>query len=371
MANSEKPIKVSVYGKNLATLKEITDALSAAIKTVPGLKDVESSFSRGRPEFHFTIDRQKAFSFGLAPAQIQAALEAANLGKVVTSFRTGNEEIDIRVILDDRYRESMEWISTIPLKTATGRIIPLGQFVSIERKDGPATISRDSKYRVGTVDANLSGIALGAAVLEVKKKIEHIEKTLPEGYTIEFKGQYENMKDASIQLMVAFMIAVLLVFMVMAISFESLVQPLVVMFTVPLSVIGVILALLLSGRPFSIVAFVSVIILVGVVTNNGIVLIDYVNRLRRTGMSVKDALIEGGKTRVRPILITAGTTIFGAVPLAFSRGDGAEINNPLALVLIGGLASSTFLTLFILPIVYMYFDRLGQAIKNGVKRFIG
>lgn len=371
MASNKKPVEVNVYGKNLITLREITDSIAAVMKTVPGLKDIESSFSKGRPEYHFAVDRQKALTYGLAPIQIQAALEAANLGKVVTIFRTQDEEIDMRVMLDDRYRKTMDWIKNIPVKTAMGQIVPLSQFVTVSQKEGPTTIYRDSKYRVGTVDANLSGMALGSAVGGVKMKIKRLEQALPEGYTIQFKGQYENMQETFIQLFLGFLIAVLLVYMVMASSFESLMHPFVIMFTLPLSIIGVILALLFSGRPFSVVAFVSSIILVGVVVNNGIVLIDFVNRLRAGGMGIREALIEGSKTRIRPILITAGTTIFGAVPLAFSRGEGSEINNPLALVLIGGLASSTFLTLFVLPVIYMYFDRAGSFIKRSTKKFLG
>jgi HAE1 family hydrophobic/amphiphilic exporter-1 len=370
-SGSGKPVSIHVYGNDLKTLRDISQNIADIIGGVPGLKDIESSFSKARPEFHFSIDRQKALLYGLAPYQVQTALEAANLGIVSTQLRTGEDEIDLRVILNKRFRADLEYLRQFPLKTPTGAIIPLSQVATLTEEQGPVTIDRDNKFRVGIVDANLAGRPLGGVVKDIKAKLASVEKSLPDGYSLEFKGEFEDMQDAFGQLLLALLIAILLIYMIMASQFESLVHPFVIMFTIPLAAIGVVWILLLLGKTLSIVTFMGIIILVGIVVSNGIVMIDYVNQVRERGTSVHDALLEGCQTRLRPVIITAAATIVGMIPMAFFSGAEGSQMSPMALAVIGGLISSTLLTLFVIPVVYQYIDRFSGWVKHHVKRAIG
>ena len=371
MSGDEKPINVRVYGKDLGTLRSIADRVAEIMGSVEGLRDIESSFAKGRPEYHFVLNRRKALRLGLMPAQVQQAIETANLGRIATRLRTGEDEIDVRVIVDERFREDLDRIGSIPLRAAGGASVPLRQVVEIRRREGPLVIRRDNKLRVGVVDANLVERDLASAVEEIKEKIGRIRGSLPSGYSVSFKGQFEDMQETFRDLGLALAIAVLLVYMVMASLFESLTHPFVVLTTFPLSIIGVVWILLATGKTFSVVAFIGVIILCGIVVNNGIVMIDFVNHLRREGLSVKDALVRAGETRVRPVLITAGTTIMGMLPMALSRSEGSELRAPMSLTVIGGLLSATVLTLVVVPIAYFYIDRIGEWFKGGIKRIVG
>ncbi len=365
-----KPIKINIYGNNLATLRDISENIMGVIRSVPGLNDIESSFSKSRPEYHFIIDRQKALLFGLTPYQVQKAIEAANLGTVFSRLRTGDEEIDIRVILDKKFRDDLEYLKLLPIKTPGGAVITLSQVATIVQSEGPIAINRDNKFRTGLVDANISGRPLGTIMKDIQGRIAPIEKSLPSGYSINFGGEYKDMQEAFVQLMLALLLGILLVYMVMAAQFESLIHPMVIMFTIPLALIGVIWILLIFGKTISVSSFMGFIILSGIVVSNGIVMVDYVNQLRHRGMGTHDALVEGGKTRLRPVIITAGATIMGMIPLALDRSEGSAMSGPLALSVIGGLITATFLTLFIVPVMYQYFDRLGEFVKRGVKKVI-
>jgi HAE1 family hydrophobic/amphiphilic exporter-1 len=366
-----KPLTVHIYGNNLSTLRDIAQNVLSVVKTIPGVKEVESSFSKSRPEYHFVIDRQKALLYGLAPLQVQMALQSANLGTVATQLRTGDEEIDIRVILDKKYRDRLDYLRQLPLKTPMGVTIPLSQVVTIVPAEGPVVIKRDNKYRVGIVDANISGRPLGAIVSDVKTLLAPIEKSLPAGYSISYKGDYESMQESFQQLALALILAVLLIYMVMASQFESLVHPFTIMFTIPLAGIGVVWILLLLGKTLSMVSFLGIIILTGIVVSNGIVMVDYINQCRTRGMAIRDALLEGCKTRLRPVIITAGATIIAMIPMGFFGGAEGAATSSMALSVIGGLISATFLTLFIVPLVYLAFDRFGTWVKGRFKKVIG
>jgi HAE1 family hydrophobic/amphiphilic exporter-1 len=368
---SDKPLTVHIYGNNLATLSDISQNVLNVLKSIPGVKEAESSFSKSRPEYHFVINRQKALVYGLSPYQVQTALQSANLGTVATQYRTGDEEIDVRVILDKRYRDKLDYLKQLPLRTPTGVTIPLSQVVTIVPAEGPVVIKRDSKFRVGIVDANITGRPLGAIVADVKTRLAPLEKSLPAGYTISYKGDYENMQESFQQLALALILAVLLIYMVMASQFESLVHPFTIMFTIPLAGIGVVWILLLLGKTLSMVSFLGIIILTGIVVSNGIVMVDYINQCRHRGMAIRDAVIEGCKTRLRPVIITASATVVAMVPMGFFGGTEGSTTSPMALSVIGGLISATFFTLFVVPLVYMAFDKFGQWVKGKFKKVIG
>ncbi len=370
MGSSGKPVSIYVYGTDLNTLKDISQNILDAVKTVPGIKDIESSFSKARPEYHFKVDRQKALLYGLSPSQVQSALQAANLGTVATQLRTGDDEIDMRVILDKKFRSDLDYIRQFPLKTPTGAIIPLSQVTTMSEGLGPVTIKRDNKYRIGIVDANLENRPLGEVVNDVKARLEPIKKAMPQGYAIEFKGEFEDMQDAFGQLLLALIVAILLIYMIMASQFESLVHPFVIMFTIPLAAIGVVWILLLLGKTLSIVTFMGIIILVGIVISNGIVMVDYINQLREAGNDMHTSLVEGCQTRLRPVIITALATIVGMIPMAFFGGKDGSQMAPMATAVIGGLISSTFLTLYVIPIVYQYVDQIATWVKHFAKKAI-
>jgi HAE1 family hydrophobic/amphiphilic exporter-1 len=369
--SSGKPIKINIYGKNFETLSDIANNIINAIRTVPGLHDIESSFSKARPEYHFEIDREKCLLFGLTPFQVQNAIKSANLGSVMSRYRTGDEEIDIRVILAKRFRNDLDYLRLLPIKTPAGATITLSQVAAIEPAEGPLVINRDNKFRTGLVDANFSDRPLGTIVKDIQMRIKPIEKALPSGYSISFGGEFKDMQETFTQLLLALLIAVLLIYMVMAAQFESLVHPFVIMFTIPLAAIGVVWALLIFGKTLSVASFMGIIILTGIVVSNGIVLVDYVNQLRRRGLNSREALIEGGRTRLRPVIITAGATIMGMVPMAVDRSESASMSSPMAIAVIGGLISATFLTLFVVPVVYQAFDRFGGFVKRRVRKVIG
>ncbi len=239
-----------------------------------------------------------------------------------------------------------------------GFSIPLKQIAEISTGEGPMVIHHENQTRKVTISANTKGKDLGTAVGEIKKSLANLDNSLPTGYFIEYGGSYEDMQEAFQVLFYALLLAILLVYVIMASLFESFLQPFVIMFTIPLSLIGVILILLVTGTTLSVPAFVGVIILSGIVVNNGIVLIDHTNQLRREGIEKHKALIQAGADRMRPVLITAITTMGGMLPMAISKGQGAEMRSPMAIAVIGGLLSATFFTLVIIPAIYSLVDKI-------------
>jgi HAE1 family hydrophobic/amphiphilic exporter-1 len=357
MGGASAPIEIKIFGKDIQRLGEIADSIVNRIQDIEGLRDVTHTLAEGQPEYHISIDREKASRMGLQVSQVANAVQTASLGKVVTRFREGNDEFDIRVRFKERFRDSLDDIKSIPIMTPLNSMVSLEQVASIERGEGPIRINRENQARVVTVSANIAGRDLGSIVSDIMKRIASVERGLPAGYFIEFGGQYEQMQEAFIIMAGAFALATLLVYMIMASQFESFKHPFVIMFTIPLAIVGVILALLVTGQPVSLPVLVGFIMLGGIAVNNGIVMVDYVNQLKRRGMEKREALLQACAVRLRPVLITAFTTILGMMPMALSISEGAEMRAPMAIAVIGGLTATTFLTLFVIPIIYSLFDR--------------
>ncbi len=355
---SNFPVDVKIYGKDLSMLKRISDMVGATMKDTKGFTDVHSSYSEGRREIHINIDREKAYKLGLSVYQIASTVYTYTLGKVYTKFKEKGEEYDIRVLLDKKGRISLEDIKHLPIITPQNKSVYLTDVATLEEGSGPLKIERENQTRKISVYANILGRDLGSAIKELKGRLKGLEKNLPSGYFIEYGGQYEDMKSGFKDLILAFLIAVLLVYMIMASQFEHLLHPFIIMFTVPLAFIGVIGAIIIGGKPISIVVLMGLIILAGIAVNNGIVMIDYINQLREAGMEPFEALIKGATTRLRPILITAFSTIFGMLPMVFTRTEGAAMRIPLGLTIVGGLTVATLLTLFIIPIIYSIFNKI-------------
>ncbi len=358
MGGSMYPVDIKVMGKELDVIKKISKIVEENMRNTEGFADVHTSFLEGKKEIHIKIDREKAYSHGLSVFQIASSIHTFTIGKVSSRFREHGEEYDIRVLMEKGDRDKIEKLKTLPIKTPSGKTVFLSDIASLELKTGPFEIERENKVRKISVYGNIVGRDLGSSVEELKQKLKKLEKNLPPGYFIEYGGQYEDMKEGFKDLLFALIIAVLLVYMIMASQFENLLHPFVIMFTVPLAFIGVVFALLIKGEPLSIIVFMGIIILSGIAVNNGIVMVDYINQLRERGLSPYKAVLEGASVRLRPVLITATSTIFGMLPMVFTRTEGAESRIPLGLAIVGGLTVATFLTLFVVPIIYTIVNKI-------------
>ncbi|MFH1007495.1 MAG: efflux RND transporter permease subunit [Candidatus Latescibacterota bacterium] len=352
------PVEIKLFGKDLAALREFAERIVDKIAGIEGLRDLDTSLRAGKPELRVRVDQEEAGHYGLTVGQVAAAVQTALQGKVAGQLRSGGDEFDIRVRLKEGDRTTIADIENLTVRSPLGVSVALKQVAQLEYGKGPVKIEREDQSRRVSVTANVFGRDLGSIMADIKTAVEPMRKLLPSGYFLEFGGQYAQMISTFVDLSLALLLAVLLVYMVMAALFESFTHPLVIMFTMPLALIGVILILFATGRTISLVSGMGIIMLVGIVVNNGIVLIDRVNQLRKQGVEQDEALIEAGATRLRPILITSGTTILGMIPMALSTSEGAEMRSPIALTVIGGLLTATLLTLVIIPVVYSIVDRI-------------
>jgi HAE1 family hydrophobic/amphiphilic exporter-1 len=297
-------------------------------------------------------------------------VQTATLGTVATRYREAGEEIDVRVRYSEPWRDDQDALRQVLVPLPAGGSVPLDQVATIEDGTGPVRIVRDDQKRVVSVVANLSDTDLGSAMARVRAAVDPISRGLPQGYSIVYGGQYEDMQDAFLQLTGALVLAVLMVYMVMASQFESFAHPFTIMFTMPLAVIGVVWVLLLTGTSLSVASFVGVIMLAGIVVKNGIVMVDYINQLRAQGMEILEAAAKGAATRLRPVLITSLTTIIGTIPMAIATSQGSSMTAPLGRTIIGGLTAATFLTLLVVPVVYLYVDGAASWTRATVMRLL-
>lgn len=359
------PIQLQLKGDDLDLLAKTAEQLQNLISRIDGVAEVRTSLEEARPEYRIKVNREKAAGYGLTVAQIASTIRTGINGQVATRYRTGGTEIDVLVKLSEQWRQHTSDIVNIPIRTATGTLIPLGEVITLERSTSPMQIYREGQTRMVTISGYIVGRDLGSVMQDVEAVVAAFN--LPQGISVDSSGQYEEMVDAFSQLSRALLLGIVLVFMVMASQFESLVQPFAILFSLPMALIGVVIALLLGQTTINVIALVGMILLTGIAVNNGIVLIDYINVLRRQGVPRNEAIVEAAQTRLRPILMTTLTTILGLVPMAIATGEGAEMQRPLGLVVIGGLTTSTFLTLYVVPIVYSILD----GISRRVRRWLG
>ncbi len=358
MGGAMAPVEVKIFGDDISRLKTIADDVVARIQDVEGLRDITHSLAEGKPEYQLNIDREKASRLGLSVAQVANTVRTASLGSVATRFREGNDEFDVRVRFQEEFRNDLNAVKSIPVVTPMNTVVRLDQVADVSRGEGPVRITRENQARVVTVTANIAGRDLGSIMADVIRLTEDIGSSFPTGYFMEYGGQYEDMQEAFVTMIGVFLLATLLVYMIMASQFESFLHPFVIMFTIPLALIGVVLALLITGKTISLISLIGFIMLGGIAVNNGIVMVDYINQLRQRGMEKKEAILEGCAVRLRPVLITAMTTIMGMVPMALSASAGSEMRSPMAVSVIGGLIATTFLTLFIIPVLYSFFEKV-------------
>ncbi len=359
----ERAIEVKVSGESLQVLGSLTGAIEERMKKIEGICDVDNSLKIGRPEFQIVIDREKASQMGITVSNIAATVEAAFLGrKTATKYRDAGDEYDIRVRFQEPYKKTFEDLKDVSIDSPLGFSVHLSDIATIGEGRGPARIDRETQQRVGIVSANVFGRDLGSVTEDLRKNLEKFP--LPEGYYIKYGGSYEHMKEMQTAAMGALVLIIVLIYMLMAAQFEAFLHPFIIMFTIPLSLIGVVFSLMISGTTLSLTSFIGLLTVVGIVTKNGIILVDCINQQREKGIERDRAIILGGGIRLRPILMTAMTTVFACIPMSLSSGEGAELFSPIGITVIGGLTASTFLTLIVMPVLYSLFDDLAQKVKK-------
>ena len=359
------PVDIIVRFDNLARARDTALQIQGLLRDqVPGATEPKIALEDGLPQIEIMIDRDKAYALGLNIASIGKEIRAGIAGLKATIFRDEGEEYDVLVILQEKDRSSIPDLQKIFVLNSMGRRIPLASFAHLEKTTGPVDIQRENQARTVHVTA---GIRPGARMNEVQGKIETLlaERIVQDDeLAIEYGGDMADLMKYGTTLIILVLMAVLLVFGVMASQFESFKDPFIMFFTIPLLFIGVVAIYLITGQPFSIFTAVGLVMLVGIVVNNGIVLVDYTNLLRKRGMGVRGACIEAGGHRLRPILMTSLTTILGLAPMAFFPGEGSELVQPIGLTVIGGLVSATMLTLLLIPVLYSVFNEK----RKGKKR---
>jgi HAE1 family hydrophobic/amphiphilic exporter-1 len=349
------PLEIELSGQDLPTIERAGQKLVKMLRANPHYADVKSSVEQGFPEIQIRFDQQRAGALGLTTRQIADVVVNKVAGDVATRYSFRDRKIDVLVRAQANQRSSVEDIRRLIVNPGGGNPVTLDSVADVVQTTGPSEIHRADQVRVALVSANLRGIDLGTAVREVNA----MAKADPLGPEVRLHigGQGEELGESVRSLLFAFGLAVFLVYLVMASQFESLLHPFVILFTIPLAMVGAVLALLLTRSPVSAVVFIGLILLVGLVVKNAIILIDKVNQLREQGVAKHEALVEGARSRLRPIMMTTLCTLFGFLPLALAFGEGAEVRSPMAITVIGGLLVSTLLTLVVIPVVYDLLDR--------------
>lgn len=349
------PVEIEVSGFNLEDLKTVSDEIAHKMEANTRFADVKNSMENGSPEIQILFDRDRAASLGLQVYDVADRVVSTVRGDVATRYTYRDRKIDVLVRAREQDRASLEEIQQIVVNPGEDRPIPLNAIATVKVANGPGEIRRASQQRVALVTANLNYGDLGEAAEEVQQILN--ATTMPVGTGARIAGQNEEMANSFQSLIFALSLAIFLVYLVMASQFESLLHPFIILFTIPLALIGAILALYITGTTISVVVFIGLILLAGIVVNNAIVLIDLINQMRQKGTEKFEAIIEGGKSRLRPILMTTLTTTLGLLPLAIGFGDGAELRAPMGITVIGGLLVSTLLTLVVIPVMYSIMDR--------------
>ncbi|MBM4118456.1 efflux RND transporter permease subunit [bacterium] len=353
----ETPVEVQVYGYDLDALAGYADQLAVGMAQIPGLRDVKSSLERGSPEVQVRFARDRLASLGLDMDAVSRTLRGKIHGDVATRLKEQDRQVDVRVRRAAATELDVAQIGGLVVGQVEGVPIPLATVAEVAVGTGPAQIVHVGQQRAAVIGANLSGRDLGRASRDIEALIAAMPP--PASLAISLGGQNRELATSFRSLALAALLAIFMVYLVMASEFESFLHPFVILMTVPLGLVGVVLALLATGTAVSVVVLIGVVMLAGIVVNNAIVMIDYVNVRRQAGLAKRAALIDAGSARLRPILMTTLTTVLGLAPMALGLGEGAEIRAPMAIAVIGGLSLATLLTLVVIPVVYQTLDRSG------------
>ena len=355
---SDERLAVDIRGHDITTATALGEEVARRMRAVPGVTDARVDRDSGLQERAVRVRTARAADLGVTQADVADAVETYVLGQVATRLRQSGDEFDVRVQLQESGRERLERLGMLPIPTARGGTVRLGTLARLEPREAPSSIAREGQERITRVLGGLGERSLGAVVKDVDAALKDL--AVPPGFTVAVAGEHAEQQESFSQLLIGILLAIVLVYMVMAVQFESLLHPLVIMAAVPFAFIGVVTSLVVTGTTFNINSFLGAIVLVGIVVNNAIVLVDYVNLLRREhGMELVSALVEGARRRLRPILMTTTTTVLALAPLAASTSEGSEVQGPLARVIVGGLLSSTLVTLLVVPCLYFMVARRG------------
>ncbi len=349
------PLQIEISGYDLDGLSRVSQLVVRELSASDRFTDIKTTVERGNPEIQIVFDQERAAKLGLAVRDIANRVVANVRGELATRYTWRDRKIDVVVRSVDTRQSSIEEVRRLIVNPASDRPVSLDAVADISVSQGPAEIRRIAQERVAVITTNLAYGDLGVAAEEAGAIIGRIP--MPDGITAIVSGQSEDMQESFQSMQFALALAIFLVYLVMASQFESLIHPFVILFTIPLALVGAVLALFVTGTTINIVALIGVIMLAGIVVNNAIVLIDLINQLRAQGKERFDAIMEAGSARLRPILMTSLTTALGLVPMAVGFGEGAEVRAPMAITVIGGLLVSTFLTLLVIPVVYSLMDR--------------
>ncbi|RKQ34347.1 efflux RND transporter permease subunit [Oceanobacillus halophilus] len=360
------PIQIALTGPEHDVLQELSEQVVDEISTVEGVFNPTSSASEGIPQMEINIIEDKAAMYGLTESGITGQIQMQFNGQTATRYREAGREMDVVLTYPDDQQGTISDAKNLKIQTANGATIPLTEVATFEEVQGPATLTRENQQPQTNVTSAIAERDLASVVADVETRLEAMN--LPEGYSYSMGGQAEDMAESFGQLALALVFSIFLVYAVMAVQFENFLFPFIIMFALPTTVIGVLVGLFVTGLPLSIPGFIGIIMLAGIVVNNSIVLVDYINILRRRGMTRKQAIIEAGRNRLRPILMTTLTTVLAMVPLGLALGEGAEMQQPLAVTIIFGLSVSTLFTLFFVPVIYTLFDDLTAKVTGRRKR---
>ena len=316
------PVDITLRGDDLEVLKEIGSIMKEEVKNVQGTANVVNSLEETQQEYEVNVDAEKASLYGLSTSQIISSVRTAFAGQTVTKYRTGDDEIDVNIKLPEEYAEDINYLNNLRIAGAGGSQIALSTVATVEKVDVPQTINRSAQSREVKITADLNGRDLNSVITDIRAKLDQL--TLPDGYNLEYGGQSEDMAESFASLGLAILLAIVLVYMVMASQFESFFSPFIIMFALPPTLPGVLIGLAVTGTTLSVSVLIGYILLVGLVMNNSIVLIDYINQLRAQGNTAKEAILEAGPVRLRPIMMTTLTTILSIGPLAFATGSAVH-----------------------------------------------
>lgn len=360
--DTEAPIVIEIKGRSLEQLKALALKVQEKISSIPGVYGVTNSIAEPFPETKIIINKDRASYYQLSVVTIAQAANMAIKGYTPTKFREEGREIDIRIQLKESDRDRFHKLGQLLIHSPLDLDVPLADFVKFERGKGPSEIKHVSQERTVQVFAKIYQRSFKDVVVDVQTMLK--KSKVPDGYEAKIAGESEEVQESFASLQFAFMLSIVLVYMIMAAQFESLWQPFIIMFCLPLSLVGVALALWITHTPISVVVILGIILLGGIVVNNGIILIDYINQLRAGGMELREATIQAGKTRLRPILMTAFSSAIGLLPLALGIGEGAELQAPMAKAVMGGILVATFLTLVVIPSIYIGSTELANRLKG-------
>ena len=368
MGGGQLPVQINLLGPDMGRLQVLNDQMMAAIRSVPGLVDLKSSLEGRKPEYVVEVNRDLAANVGLTVGSLSGALRTVLAGQTATNFEdAAGVTHDVVVRVAPEYRTSYADLARVPVattglnpRTLAPVMVPLGQVASIQPSGAPAEIKHLSLERMARIEGNYQGRALTQVMGDIRKRMAAV--ALPPGYRIDFGGEQKNFAETTGYVLESLTLAIIFVYLILASQFGSFLQPLAIMLSLPLSIIGVLVALMLTGDTLNILSMIGVIMLMGLVVKNAILLVDFTNKARQRGATRRQALIEAGEIRFRPIIMTTCSMIFGMVPTALALGQGGEFRAPMARAVIGGLITSTLLTLIVVPVVYTYLDDFGARV---------